>query len=90
MSQTVTEFINTYQGFDFNEGEIVIVDQRSGKQIICRVETKEAYSNIEGEKLSDNTILLSGGANADYWLPRVYRQNVWNWTHTAKTMLIIV
>lgn len=90
MSQTVTDFINDYQGFNFQDGEIVIVDQRSGKQIICKVETKDAFRRIEGDKLADDTILLSAGITADYWMPGVYRRQVWNWTHTFKTMLIIV
>lgn len=35
-SETLKEFLEGYQGFDYENGEIVIVDQRCGKNYICK------------------------------------------------------
>lgn len=45
-SQTLREFLSDYPGFDFLNGEIVIVDQRTGKNYICK---------LVGEKLRSST-----------------------------------
>ena len=92
MSQTVREFINDYQGFDFENGEIVIVDQRCGKQIICHTDSADVYQRTFSEEhnISENTVLLSGGQFVNYWAPGILNKTVWHWTHSFKTMLIIV
>lgn len=38
MGQTLEDFINTYEGFDWENGEVVIIDQRVGKSYLCHFE----------------------------------------------------
>lgn len=67
------EFLEDYKGFDFENGEIVLVNQRTGKQRIC------TYRN--GELKTTNPFI-----NFTVEL----EMSVWNWTHTEKTMLIVI
>ena len=71
MKYTVKMFLEDYEGFDFAHGEIVIVDQRCGKQYICK------YQN-------GNLI------HQTHDLSRELEREVWSWTHTKHTMLIVI
>lgn len=44
VSETLKEFLEDYHGFDFENGEIVIVDQRTGKNFICKLVGKKLRS----------------------------------------------
>lgn len=37
---TLKEFIETYEGFDWENGEVVLIDQRRGKNYICTCEDR--------------------------------------------------
>lgn len=37
---TLKEFIETYEGFDWDNGEVVLIDQRRGKNYICTCENR--------------------------------------------------
>lgn len=68
---TLREFLETYRGFDFENGEIVIVNQRTAKSYICEYknnELKHPYSDFKYEM----------------------EMNVYKWTHSANTMLIVL
>lgn len=73
---TLKEFIETYEGFDWENGEVVVVNQRTGTQGVYRRKlTKEDGYGLNKQGLFMGTDL---------------ERIVWNWTHTAKTMLIIL
>lgn len=66
------DFIETYEGFDWENGEVVIVDQRIGKNYLCKCKNHQLKHPIHLE------------------FEREYRLNVYSWTHTSKTMLIVI
>lgn len=38
---TLKEFLESYEGFDYEGGEIVLVNQRTAKSYICRYRDRE-------------------------------------------------
>ncbi len=66
------DFIETYEGFDWENGEVVIVDQRIGKNYLCKCKNHQLKHPI----------------HLDF--DRECRLNVYSWTHTSKTMLIVI
>ena len=81
MSQTVHEFINCYEGFDYENGEIVIFNQRTGQHSIVKATKKHELA----PRVLTGSLLLE-----DMYNDRFRNRGVWNWTHTGKTMLIIL
>ena len=73
-NQTLRDFFEDYNGFDYENGEIVIVDQRRAKQFIANyhggVFKYAFFSADDAAKMLDRP--------------------VWSWTHTAQTMLIVI
>lgn len=63
------DFIETYTGFNFNAGEVVVIDQRCGKSYICECKDGELIHPYHEFK-------------------KEMQKEVYNWTHSAKTMLI--
>ena len=66
---TLKDFLETYTGFNFNTGEVVVIDQRRGKHYICEYKDGKLVHpfhkfNVEMQK------------------------EVYDWTHSEKTMLI--
>jgi len=54
---TVKEFMETYKGFDWHHGEIVIVDQRRGKRYIFSNENKGTlYDSIFKEEIANRSV----------------------------------
>ncbi len=70
------DFLEDYQGFFWIKGEISIVDQRKGIFRICTVR--------EGET-RDRALYWMGSELTEDW-----NKPVWSWTHTEKTMLIVL
>ena len=66
---TLKDFLESYTGFNFNTGEIVVIDQRKGKHYIC--EWKNGKLDHPFHDFKDEM-----------------EKDVYDWTHTAKTMLI--
>ena len=66
------DFIETYEGFDWENGEVVILDQRIGKNYLCKCKNRQLKHPI----------------HLDF--EREYQLNVYSWTHTSKTMLIVI
>lgn len=66
---TLMDFLATYTGFNFNAGEVVVIDQRRGKHYIC--ECKDGKLVHPFHEFKDEM-----------------QKEVYDWTHSAKTMLI--
>lgn len=76
--QTVRHFLEDYSGFDYENGEVVIVQQGSATLVICTPRIEE-----------DGSISLNYmKASATHFIPNLYNRQVWHWNHTAKTMVI--
>ena len=71
MKYTLKSFLEDYEGFDFEHGEIVIVDQRCCKQYICKYQNGKLIHHYHEFKSE-------------------YDRELWSWTHTAQTMLIVL
>ena len=71
MKYTLKMFLEDYEGFDFERGEIVIVDQRCGRQYICKYRNGKLIHQYHD-------------------FSREIEREVWNWTHTAQTMVVVI
>lgn len=69
--EKLKEFLDCYKGFDYENGEVVIVDQRQAQNFICKYR--------DGDLISQSIILCYA-----------YSRDIYKWTHTEKTMLIII
>ena len=72
MKYTLQMFIEDYEGFDWEHGEIVIVDQRKGNSYICTMKNGKLFHPVHMD------------------FSRELRKEVYHWTHTDKTMLIML
>lgn len=66
---SLKDFLETYTGFNFNTGEVVVIDQRRGKHYICEYKDGKLihpFHEFKGEM----------------------QKEVYDWTHSEKTMLI--
>ena len=70
---TLRDFIETYEGFNWQSGEIVVVDQRRAKSYIC---------TCENGKIDHPYMFVTD------MFERMLEREVYSWTHTDKTMLI--
>lgn len=62
------EFLNTYEGFDFTQNEMVLVNQRTGYHKIGKLSYLEQFDSF----------------------CECMDKPVYTWTHTDKTMLIVL
>ena len=67
------DFIEIYEGFKWQSGEIVIVDQRRAESYIC---------TYENGKLIHPYMYVTDK------FEQMLEREVYSWTHTTKTMLI--
>lgn len=74
---TLYDYISeeAYKGFDWDNGEVVIVDQRNAQQFICR---RRVHNQ------GDAGVVYSLDTKG-YTLQ--YSAKVWNWTHTKTQCL---
>jgi hypothetical protein len=79
MAQTVHEFINSYEGFNYAEGEVVVFNQRTGKRGIFNTIRPTATGPRE---------LHTTALHPNFYKDEIADRVVWDWTHTFKTMLI--
>jgi hypothetical protein len=72
---TLREFVKEYEGFDWENGEVAIFDQRRGTNRLCTVKNGELIWMCM-------PIMEDGELNTS--------KIVYDWTHSSKTMLIVI
>lgn len=77
---SLKEFIESYEGFNWENGEIVVVHQRVGKQYICK------YHKFANPDVGFKLARIPGL----YIDNKLMEMDVYSWTHTEKTMLIVL